>query len=80
MKTGYARQSLLGRDGLGNGAGRLRSSDSTQTKQTGTNTTPSSVAPSMPPITPVPMARWLAAPAPVARVSGTTPRMNARRS
>ena len=31
----------------------------------------------MPPITPVPIARWLAEPAPVASTSGSTPRMNA---
>jgi hypothetical protein len=31
----------------------------------------------MPPITPVPMARWLAEPAPVASASGNTPRMKA---
>ncbi|MNY66818.1 hypothetical protein D3C86_2043070 [compost metagenome] len=31
----------------------------------------------MPPITPVPMACWLAEPAPLAMARGTTPRMNA---
>jgi hypothetical protein len=31
----------------------------------------------MPPITPVPMARWLAEPAPLASASGNTPRMKA---
>lgn len=59
------------------GAGLLRSSDSSQTKQIGTNSTPRKVALSIPPITPVPMARWLAAPAPLARARGITPRMNA---
>ena len=32
---------------------------------------------SMPPITPVPMARWLAEPAPLARASGNTPMVKA---
>ncbi|CFO00475.1 Uncharacterised protein [Bordetella pertussis] len=35
------------------------------------------MAASIPPSTPIPTARWLAAPAPVAMASGTTPRMNA---
>jgi hypothetical protein len=39
----------------------------TTTKNTGTKNTASTVAVIMPPITPVPMARWLAEPAPLAR-------------
>ena len=48
----------------------------TTTKNTGTNTT-ARVATIMPPITPVPMACWLAELAPVAMANGTTPRINA---
>ncbi|MNV27528.1 hypothetical protein D3C71_1186820 [compost metagenome] len=55
----------------------MRTSFITTTKNTGTNTT-ASVAVIIPPITPVPMACWLAELAPVAIASGTTPRMNAR--
>lgn len=54
----------------------LRTSFITTTKNTGTNTT-ARVAVIIPPITPVPMACWLAELAPVAMASGTTPRMNA---
>ena len=43
----------------------------------GTNSTASSVPTMMPPITPVPMARWLAAPAPLAMASGSTPSVKA---
>src|SRR5690606_36946023 len=50
---------------------------STTTKKVGTKMTANGVAASMPPSTPMPTARWLAAPAPVAIASGTTPRMNA---
>ena len=49
----------------------------TTTKNTGTKITASTVPVSMPPTTPVPMARWLAEPAPVARNSGTTPSVKA---
>ena len=56
---------------------RLRTSFITTTKNTGTNTT-ARVAVIIPPITPVPIACWLAELAPVAIASGTTPRMNAR--
>src|SRR6185369_2807407 len=49
----------------------------TTTKNTGTISTARLVAVIMPPITPVPIARWPAEPAPVATVSGSTPRMNA---
>ncbi len=49
----------------------------TTTKNTGTKNTASTTAVIMPPITPVPMARWLAEPAPLARNSGSTPRMKA---
>ncbi|MNI75670.1 hypothetical protein D3C73_1318450 [compost metagenome] len=49
----------------------------TTTKKVGTKITANGVAASMPPNTPRPTARWLAAPAPVAMASGTTPRMNA---
>ena len=49
----------------------------TTTKNSGTKNTDSSVALSMPPITPVPIEFWLAEPAPEASTSGSTPRMNA---
>ena len=49
----------------------------TTTKNTGTKKIASSVAVIMPPITPVPMARWLAEPAPEETTSGNTPRMKA---
>src|SRR6185369_12285016 len=49
----------------------------TTTKKTGTISTARLVAVIMPPITPVPIARWLAEPAPVATASGSTPRMKA---
>jgi hypothetical protein len=49
----------------------------TTTKNSGTKNTASTVALIMPPITPVPMARWLAEPAPLASTSGSTPRMKA---
>ncbi len=49
----------------------------TTTKNTGTKITASTVALIMPPITPVPMARWLAEPAPDDTTSGSTPRMKA---
>src|SRR5690606_30035573 len=49
----------------------------TTTKNTGTRNTASTVAVIMPPITPVPIARWLAEPAPEAITSGSTPRMKA---
>ena len=49
----------------------------TTTKNTGTKNTASKVAVNIPPITPVPIARWLAEPAPVDIASGSTPRMNA---
>ena len=45
----------------------------TTTKKIGTKNTASVVPTRMPPITPVPMARWLAEPAPVATASGSTP-------
>lgn len=59
------------------GLWRLRTSFITTTKNTGTNTT-ANVAVIIPPITPVPIACWLAELAPVAIANGTTPRMNAR--
>ena len=49
----------------------------TTTKNTGTKKIASKVAVIIPPITPVPMARWLAEPAPVDTTSGSTPRMKA---
>ena len=49
----------------------------TTTKNTGTKNTASAVPVIMPPSTPVPMARWLAEPAPVASTSGSTPRPKA---
>ena len=55
----------------------MRTSFITTTKNTGTNTT-ANVAVIIPPITPVPIACWLAELAPVAIANGTTPRMNAR--
>jgi hypothetical protein len=45
----------------------------TTTKNTGTKNTASTVPVIMPPSTPVPMARWLAEPAPLAMASGSTP-------
>ena len=48
------------------------------TKNTGTKNTASTVEVIMPPNTAVPSARRLAAPAPVANTSGSTPRMNAK--
>ena len=45
----------------------------TTTKNTGTNSTDSSTALTMPAITPVPIERWLAEPAPLAMASGSTP-------
>src|SRR5690606_39223498 len=82
--SAFPSQNTLGLRGSGNTQGlgcgysrcRLRR-DSTQTKNTGTNSTPSRVALSMPPMTPVPMARCLAAPAPLAMARGSTPSMNA---
>ncbi len=49
----------------------------TTTKNSGTQKIASTVAVIMPPITPVPMACWLPAPAPVDTASGNTPSMNA---
>ena len=49
----------------------------TTTKNTGTKKTASTVAVIIPPITPVPIARWLAEPAPDETTSGSTPRMKA---
>src|SRR5690606_9085971 len=49
----------------------------TTTKKTGTRNTASRVAVIMPLMTPVPMARWLPDPAPLAMTSGSTPRMKA---
>src|SRR4029453_1175494 len=57
---------------------RIRSlMPSSATKNTGTNGMASSVEAIIPPNTTVPMACWLAAPAPVATISGTTPRIKA---
>jgi hypothetical protein len=50
---------------------------STSTKSIGTSRTPRMVAISMPENTATPMTFRASAPAPVARTSGTTPRMNA---
>ena len=53
-------------------------SRSTATKSTGTSTTPRMVATSMPANTAIPMTLRPSAPAPEARTSGKTPRMNAK--
>src|SRR5690606_32310088 len=49
----------------------------TKTKKTGTKNTASTVAEIIPPITPVPIARWLPELAPVAIASGRTPSVKA---
>ena len=48
-----------------------------QRKKSGTNNTARKVATSMPPTTPVPIEWRLAAPAPLLRASGRTPKMKA---
>ena len=57
---------------------RLRPSPSTKAKFPGIRNTPSAVAISIPQNTAVPMTFWDAAPAPLASISGTTPRMKAK--
>ncbi len=49
----------------------------TTRKKIGTKNTARKVPTTMPPITPVPMARWLAELAPVAIASGKVPKMKA---
>ena len=56
---------------------RLAQSQSTTKKNTGVRKMPNDVTPSMPLKTAVPRVRRISAPAPLARRSGTTPRMNA---
>src|SRR5690606_771981 len=58
--------------------GRVLKMDRMTTKNVGTKITASGVAANIPPNTPKPTAFWLAAPAPVAIASGTTPRMKAK--
>src|SRR5437016_1873086 len=59
-------------------AARRRPSRSTKAKLPGMRNTPSAVATSIPKNTAEPMTFWAPAPAPLARINGTTPRMNAK--
>src|SRR5262249_55561145 len=62
----------------GPAAPRRRPSRSTKAKLPGMRKTPKAVAMSIPQNTAVPMTFWAPAPAPLARINGTTPRMNAK--
>src|ERR1041384_4876432 len=54
-----------------------RSSERTETKNSGTKNIARTTPESMPPMTAVPMAFWLPAPAPEAIINGNVPAMNA---